>query len=86
MPIRLVVALTDPEWFEHLRAKPDLLEVNFWAPSGRSFRALTAGEVFLFRLHAPYRVIVGGGVSCMRIHCPALWRGRHSEKQMVQPP
>lgn len=62
MPIRLVVALTDPEWFEHLRRKPDLPEVNFWAPSGRSFRALTAGEVFLFRLHAPHSVIVGGGV------------------------
>jgi len=62
MPVRVVVALTDPEWFEHLRGKPDLSEVNFWAPSGRSFRALTSGEVFLFRLHAPYRVIVGGGV------------------------
>jgi putative restriction endonuclease len=36
--------------------------VNFWAPSGRSFRALTSGELFLFRLHAPHRVIVGGGV------------------------
>src|SRR6266853_5242244 len=62
MAVKLVVALTDPEWFQHLRGKPDLDEVNFWAPSGRSFRALTAGEVFLFRLHAPYRVIVGGGI------------------------
>jgi putative restriction endonuclease len=62
MPVRVVVALTDPQWFEHLRGKPDLAEVNFWAPSGRSFRALTPGEVFLLRLHAPYRVIVGGGV------------------------
>jgi putative restriction endonuclease len=62
MSVRIVVALTDPEWFRHLRGKLDLSEVNFWAPSGRSFRALTAGEVFLFRLHAPYRVVVGGGV------------------------
>ena len=62
MPVRVVVALTDTEWFEHLRRKPDLSEVNFWAPSGRSFRALNSGEVFLFRLHAPHRVIVGGGV------------------------
>jgi putative restriction endonuclease len=59
MPVKVVVALTDPEWFEHLRERPDLSEVNFWAPSARSFRAL---QVFLFRLHAPYRVIVGGGV------------------------
>jgi putative restriction endonuclease len=62
MPVKLVVALTDPEWFAHLRKKTDLQEVNFWAPSGRSFRALAPGEIFLFRLHAPYRVIVGGGV------------------------
>ena len=62
MPVKIVVALTDPDWFEHLRVKPDLSEVNFWAPSGRSFRALTPGEMFLFRLHAPYRVIVGGGI------------------------
>jgi putative restriction endonuclease len=62
MPVRVVVALTDPQWFEDLYRRPDLSEVNFWAPSGRSFRALTAGEVFLFRLHAPYRAVVGGGV------------------------
>jgi len=62
MPVKLVVALTDPDWFQHLRRMPNLSEVNFWAPSGRGFRALTAGEIFLFRLHAPYRAIVGGGV------------------------
>lgn len=69
MPVKVVVALTDPEWFQHLRGKPDLPEVNFWAPSGRSFRALSPGEVLLFRLHAPYRVIVGGGVF---VHADAL--------------
>jgi len=26
MPVRLVVALTDPEWFEQLRGKLDLSE------------------------------------------------------------
>jgi|SRR5580704_1258558 hypothetical protein len=62
MPVKLVVALTDPEWFQYLRGKSALDEVNFWAPSPRSFRALTAGEFFLFRLHAPYRTIVGGGI------------------------
>src|SRR5216684_8873358 len=75
MPVRVVVALTDPEWFEHLRRKSDLSEVNFWAPSGRSFRALTSGEVFLFRLHAPYRVIVGGGVfaHANTLPCSLAW-------------
>jgi putative restriction endonuclease len=62
MPVKLVIALTDPQWFQYLQARADLEEVNFWAPSPRSFQALNAGEIFLFRLHAPYRKIVGGGV------------------------
>jgi putative restriction endonuclease len=38
-------------------------EVNFWQPSGTNqFRALQAGELFLFKLHAPENFIVGGGV------------------------
>jgi len=38
-------------------------EVNFWQPSGnKQFRALHAGELFLFKLHAPENFIVGGGI------------------------
>ena len=48
MAIKLVVAVTDHEWFELLRQKPDLTEVNFWAPSGANFKALEEGELFLF--------------------------------------
>jgi len=62
MPINLIVAVTDSDWFEMLRAQPNLAEVNFWAPSGANFRALQAGEMFLFKLHAPRNVIVGGGI------------------------
>jgi putative restriction endonuclease len=36
--------------------------VNFWAPSAANFKALQPGELFLFKLHAPRNVIVGGGV------------------------
>jgi putative restriction endonuclease len=60
--INLVVAVTDDDWFSMLRTRPDLSEVNFWAPSAANFRALQAGELFLFKLHAPRNVIVGGGV------------------------
>lgn len=49
-------------WFEHLRALPAPAEVNFWAPSARSFRALQPGELFLFKLHTPDDFIVGGGI------------------------
>ena len=62
MGINLVIAVTDDDWFEMLRRQPDLNEVNFWAPSAANFRALQPGELFLFKLHAPRNVIVGGGV------------------------
>lgn len=31
MAVRLVVAVTDGDWFNHLSARADLEEVNFWA-------------------------------------------------------
>ena len=57
------VGVTDQSWFEFLRRQPHLDEVNFWQPSGRqTFRALQPGELFLFKLRAPYNCIVGGGI------------------------
>lgn len=60
--VNLYVAITDFSWFEQLsQDQPD--EVNFWQPSGtRNFRAISVGELFLFKLHAPDDYIVGGGV------------------------
>jgi putative restriction endonuclease len=60
--VKLVVAVTDGEWFDSLRAIPDLTEANFWSPSATDFKALQPGELFLFKLHAPRNSIVGGGV------------------------
>src|SRR5262245_17984758 len=62
MGVRLIVAVTDRDWFDHLRSLQGLNEVNFWAPSATQFRALTPGELFLFKLHSPDNFIVGGGV------------------------
>jgi putative restriction endonuclease len=75
LAVRLVVAVTDRDWFEHLRTKPDLAEVNFWAPSGSSFKALQPGELFLFKLHAPHNIIVGGGVFAYAntLPCSLAW-------------
>jgi len=36
-------------------------EVNFWQPSAHSFKALSPGDVFLFKLHYPENAIAGGG-------------------------
>jgi HNH endonuclease len=59
--VKIWVGVTDNDWFEMLRAlAPD--EVNFWQPSGsQTFRALSEGEPFLFKLHSPKNFIVGGG-------------------------
>jgi putative restriction endonuclease len=62
MSIHLVVAVTDNDWFDMLRRQAGLTEVNFWAPSAANFRALQPGELFLFKLHAPRNMIVGGGI------------------------
>lgn len=56
------VGVTDADWFEFLSHRPELAEVNFWQPSGnKRFQALSPGELFLFKLHAPNNYIVGGG-------------------------
>src|SRR5947209_1942820 len=75
MGIRLVVAVTDRDWFNHLRLLPHVEEVNFWAPSARSFKALAVGEFFLFKLHAPDNFIVGGGVFAYAntLPCSLAW-------------
>ena len=75
MGINLVVAVTDDDWFEMLRQQPNLSEVNFWAPSAANFRALQPGEMFLFKLHAPRNVIVGGGIFAYAnaLPCSLAW-------------
>ncbi len=58
--MKMYVGITDKDWFETLREeKCD--EVNFWKPGTSNFRALEPNELFLFKLHAPYNYVVGGG-------------------------
>jgi putative restriction endonuclease len=73
--VNLVIAVTDGGWFRMLRRQPNLAEVNFWAPSAANFRALQPGELFLFKLHAPHNVIVGGGVFAYAnaLPCSLAW-------------
>jgi putative restriction endonuclease len=75
MGINLVIAVTDGDWFDMLRHQPNLAEVNFWAPSSANFRALQQGELFLFKLHAPRNVIVGGGIFAYAsaLPCSLAW-------------
>jgi putative restriction endonuclease len=60
--VRIFIGVTHKPWFDFLAGQaPD--EVNFWQPSGSGeFRALSPGDLFLFKLKAPFNVIAGGGV------------------------
>ncbi len=68
--MRIVVGVTDSRWASFLRDHPALTEANFWQPSPHGFRALSAGEPFLFKTKAPGKhrgidipsnALVGGG-------------------------
>ncbi len=53
---------TDYAWFSFLASRPDLIEVNFWQPSGgRGFHAVQVGAPFFFRLKKPHYAIAGFG-------------------------
>lgn len=56
------IATTDQDWFDYLFARPDLDEVNFWAPSGHaSLNTIPPGAPFLFKLKSPHHAIGGFG-------------------------
>jgi len=66
--MKLYAGVTDQDWFDFLSRLPDVDEVNFWQPSPNAqFRALSKGDVFLFKLHKSAKtrnqdLIAGGGV------------------------
>jgi putative restriction endonuclease len=55
------VANTDRGWFEYLRGRSDLSEVNFWSPSPRRTFRGDPRTPFFFRLKAPVKAIGGFG-------------------------
>lgn len=68
--MQIFIGVTDDNWFKYLKSiKPD--EVNFWQPnSGRNFKAIKQGELFLFKLHSPNNFIVGGGIFVRQAFLP----------------
>lgn len=74
--MKLFVGVTNNEWFRFLAQRmPD--EVNFWRPRSQTdFKAITQGDVFLFKLHSPLDFIAGGGifVSHRFLPLPLAWQ------------
>lgn len=60
--MKAFVGVTDKAWADFLAQRPHLDEINFWRPSGQSFKALSSGDLFLFKTHKPHDRIVGGAV------------------------
>ena len=60
--MRLLVAVTDNDWFALHASKTVVDEVNFWRPSPEAtFKVLRPGELLLFKLRSPNDAIAGGG-------------------------
>jgi putative restriction endonuclease len=77
--VNLYVGITDYDWFRFLSALPRVEEINFWQPGGRTnFRALHAGELFLFKLHAPGTSLSAAVFLHAPTSCPLRWRGTRS--------
>lgn len=62
--MKIFVANTDARWYRFLADGEQTSEVNFWRPSGgaASFRAISPGELFFFRLGKPLNKIAGFGI------------------------
>ena len=57
--LRIYIGVTDHRWYRFV-SRNHFPEVNFWRPSGRAFRALRPGDLFLFKLHRDRRISGGG--------------------------
>lgn len=58
--VALYVGVTDWNWYQFLR-NHRMTEVNFWKPSGQSFKALHEGDLFLFKLKTAHGGKIAGG-------------------------
>ena len=67
------IAPTDHGWYQFLRARPDITEVNFWRPGGTRFRALPPGAPFFFKLKRPHDAIGGFGLFARAERLP-VWQ------------
>ena len=65
------VAPTDHGWYQFLRARPEITEVNFWRPGGTAFRAVAPGAPFFFKLKRPHNAIGGFGLFARAERLPA---------------
>jgi putative restriction endonuclease len=71
--MRGFVAPTDHGWYQFLRARPEITEVNFWRPGAVQFRAVPPGSPFFFKLKRPHNAIGGFGLFARAERLP-VWQ------------
>jgi putative restriction endonuclease len=71
--MRGFVAPSDHGWYQFLRARPEITEVNFWRPGGVAFKAVPPGSPFFFKLKHPHNAIGGFGLFARAERLP-VWR------------
>ena len=59
--MKFYIGITDTNWYNYIsRINPE--DLNFWKPGeNSSFKVLSPGEPFLFKLKSPYNAISGMG-------------------------
>lgn len=78
--MKIWVGITDWDWYNFVRDN-GLTEVNFWKPSGKSFKAINEGDLFLFKLKAARGgKIVGGGFFTGSSIMPIDWAWKAYER------
>ena len=71
--MKIYVGITDWNWYHYLSDNA-FTEVNFWKPSGQPFKALSEGDLFLFKLKAAQGgKIAGGGYFVSATTMPVDW-------------
>lgn len=58
--MKIYVGITDWDWYNYLR-DGSFTEVNFWKPGGGSLKAISKGDLFLFKLKAAHGGRIAGG-------------------------
>jgi putative restriction endonuclease len=69
------IAITDLDWFRHVRIGPTGRIVNFWTPTPWRLKKLRAGDRFYFMLRSPISKIGGYGtfVRCSEATVKEAW-------------
>ncbi len=84
--VNVYVGITDWSWYDYLRDHSS--EVNFWKPGGCSFKAISEGDVFFFKMKAAHSGKIASGeyfTKYLTMTVEWAWRAFGDEDGVVSP-